>query len=285
MVELNIGGQIFITLRSTLTKRVKKPNRTEYYNPNLLEIFVKKQDNDKKKAIFIDRSPKHFNYVLDFLRKVNTNAQIRMPTDDKDLMELKDEAIYYKIEGLIELTAPFLNSSIITLNQNKDLFKLCNFPFNSKWKLLYRGTVDGFSSEDFHNRCDNISRTLTIIKSANSNIFGGYTGLTWDSTTSHKSDSNTFLFSLVNIDKAPIRMNYNRKGDCIYCSPLYGPSFGEGSDLRVSTDSNVNQNSYANLGYSYTHPKYGYGSIEARSFMAGAYYFQVIDIEVFVRED
>ena len=38
---------------------------------------------------------------------------------------------------------------------------------------------DGFDSDDFHSRCDNIGRTLTIIKVKNNpHIFGGYTEAT-----------------------------------------------------------------------------------------------------------
>jgi hypothetical protein len=48
-----------------------------------------------------------------------------------------------------------------------DLIDLCEFSQNDKWSLLYRGTRDGFGSNDFHSRCDGHSNTLTILKVEN----------------------------------------------------------------------------------------------------------------------
>ena len=63
-----------------------------------------------------------------------------------------------------------------------ELLKLCEFSPNDKWSLLYRGTRDGFGSNDFHSKCDGKSNTLTILKAKQSEfIFGGYTEAEWDS--------------------------------------------------------------------------------------------------------
>ena len=45
-------------------------------------------------------------------------------------------------------------------------------------KLLFRGSENGFSSNEFHKRCDNKGATITIVKS-NNHIFGGYTDIPW----------------------------------------------------------------------------------------------------------
>jgi hypothetical protein len=47
------------------------------------------------------------------------------------------------------------------------------------------------------------------------------------------------------------------------------------NDFYIADKSNININSCSNLGHSYTHPDYVYESNEARSFLAGSYYFQV----------
>ena len=39
----------------------------------------------------------------------------------------------------------------------------------------------------------------------------------------------------------------------------------------------------SNLGHSYTHPNYAYGSNESKSYLAGSYNFQVSEIEVFMK--
>jgi len=56
------------------------------------------------------------------------------------------------------------------------------------------------------------------------------------------------------------------------------------NDLHIADKSNININSFSNLGHSYTHPDFVYGSNEARSFLAGSYNFQVSEIEVYTKE-
>ena len=48
-----------------------------------------------------------------------------------------------------------------------------------KFKLLYRGSRNGFKALDFHRCCDNQGCTFTIIKSEMGKIFGGYTDIPW----------------------------------------------------------------------------------------------------------
>ena len=49
-----------------------------------------------------------------------------------------------------------------------------------KFKLILRGSRDGFSSRKFHEICDNKSHTILIIKVKNSNeILGGYNPIIW----------------------------------------------------------------------------------------------------------
>lgn len=42
-------------------------------------------------------------------------------------------------------------------------------------KLIHRASENNFSSSKFHQNCDNKGPTLTIIKSNNGKIFGGFT--------------------------------------------------------------------------------------------------------------
>jgi hypothetical protein len=79
------------------------------------------------------------------------------------------------IEG-INVSGLF-QSEILTAAQAIDLIELCDFKLHDKFDLIYRATQDGFTTLDFHRKCDGISNTLVIIKvKGNENIFGGYTG-------------------------------------------------------------------------------------------------------------
>ena len=49
-------------------------------------------------------------------------------------------------------------------------------------KLLYRASDYGFLVSKFHEKCDGIPHTLTVLKNNFNKIVGGYTPLTWQST-------------------------------------------------------------------------------------------------------
>ena len=91
-------------------------------------------------------------------------------------------------------------------------------------KILYKSSIDGGEPINFHEKCDDIPNTLTLIKSNENKRFGGFTSVTWESSSEiiYKDDINAFLFSL---DKLNI---YPNKGlNCaICCVDSFGPIFG-----------------------------------------------------------
>lgn len=161
------------------------------------------------------------------------------------------------------------------------LSDLLEFSIKSKWSLLYQGSKDGFKADNFHSKCNERNRTLTLIKTTNNYIFGGYTEAKWDSSDL-RTDKNTFLFSLVNKDKSPIKMNINKNDDrAIYCMASFGPIFGSGHDICISDGCNLNSDSYSKLGGSFVHPDYLNDAEQAKCFLAGESNFKVAEIEVF----
>ena len=60
VVTINVGGRLFTTRLSTLTKVA--------YFENLFGKNFKRFDKDYQGHIFIDRDPEYFNYVLNYLR-------------------------------------------------------------------------------------------------------------------------------------------------------------------------------------------------------------------------
>ena len=46
--------------------------------------------------------------------------------------------------------------------------------------LIYCASRDGWEASRFHANCDNKGPTVTVVKSRNNNIFGGYTEQSWD---------------------------------------------------------------------------------------------------------
>jgi hypothetical protein len=119
-------------------------------------------------------------------------------------------------------------------------------------KLIYRASRDGFAASSFHSKFDNISNTVTIIKTTSNSVFGGFTSATLKSS-GNAYDSNAFIFSLRrsgNSNKE--RLNVTRPDNAIFSYSSYGPIFGYGYDICTSDSSNTNLNSYSNLGYSIT---------------------------------
>ena len=60
----------------------------------------------------------------------------------------------------------------------------------SKPKLLYRVLRDGWDASDFHRMCDGKGATVTVVKSSDGYIFGGYTDVAWDQIV---EDTRTLL--------------------------------------------------------------------------------------------
>jgi len=182
-----------------------------------------------------------------------------------------------------------LKSEIVTDSKHcAELIKLCEFSPSDKFSLLYRGTRDGFKQRDFHSKCDGKSNTLTIFKAKESKfIFGGFTSVSWESSAidKSKSDPNAFLFSLTNKDKRPLKMKVdpNQHEYAINCDSKYGPSFG--GDICIVNNANTTMDSYSDLGCYYKHPQYEYWTNEARTFLAGSFYFQLDEIEVYQKDE
>ncbi len=66
----------------------------------------------------------------------------------------------------------------------------------------------------------------------------------------------------------------------IYCRPSNGPIFGNGFDLFICDLANTTASCSSSLGNSYHHPQPSQG----KSYLAGAEYFQLSEIEVYQKK-
>ena len=149
-----------------------------------------------------------------------------------------------------------------------------------KLKLLYRGSRDGFGTDDFHNKCDNHFKTITIIETTKGFIFGGYTQATWSSSSGkYTNDPNAFLFSLVNRFNKPFLSKVINVNTAIYSFSSCGPTFGSGHDICICDNSNTSEQSSSNFPHSYSQPK----DINDPNgnYLCDSRNFQVKEIEVF----
>ncbi|EXX54641.1 uncharacterized protein OCT59_001222 [Rhizophagus irregularis] len=121
-----------------------------------------------------------------------------------------------------------------------------------EFKLILRGSRDGFSPSKFHETCDNRSHTILIIKVKDSNeILGGYNPIMWTSDITwgatkdsfifsfkNKNDIENYILSRVKVEKCAIINGYN-------C----GPSFAAGLIIGIMNGDDIHNNNIHNRGY------------------------------------
>ena len=136
-------------------------------------------------------------------------------------------------------------------------------------------------ASDFHAKCDNKGATITVIRSTDGFMFGGFSDKPWTSSNKYCESDKAFLFFFKipsnEVGPTKIRTKQNVCSGATYHISSYGPRFGGGlSELHIDSDSNNNINSYSNLGITYEIPP-----VQTYTFLVGSNYFKVSEIEVF----
>ncbi|GET03181.1 carbohydrate-binding module family 13 protein [Rhizophagus clarus] len=132
-----------------------------------------------------------------------------------------------------EINSKSIDSKIITTQHveliSKWIDRLKATEKTYEFKLIFRGSRDGFSPSKFHEICDNKFRTISIIKVKDSNeILGGYNPNGWKSLYSYSTTKDSFIFSFKNKDniKNFILSRVKIENCAIFNSHSCGPSFG-----------------------------------------------------------
>ena len=101
---------------------------------------------------------------------------------------------------LINFSKQVFPSTILSFKEDTDFFqllvnKLMDKIAHKRIKLLYRASENDFTSQSYHDKCDNHMHgpLITIIKSNYGNIFGGYTSCI-NITNSEGSSRDAFIF-------------------------------------------------------------------------------------------
>ncbi|CAL2033841.1 unnamed protein product [Caenorhabditis brenneri] len=95
IVKLNVGGKVFHTKKATLAKFGLFKRELERH-----EFFTYKTDIEFDDAgnIFIDRSPKHVDTILNYMR----DGVAPLPEKQPDLVEVYREAKHYELHDLVD---------------------------------------------------------------------------------------------------------------------------------------------------------------------------------------
>ena len=133
VLTLNVGGMLYTTTRSTLTK----------YRDSMLGAMFDgafELPTDCNGHYFIDRDGETFRYVLNFLR----THKICVPDDYKNLELLEAEADYYQIEPLLEIVR-----DMISKNKNKSGYyiEILDFEETAYFYRFYSDPPRGLNAE------------------------------------------------------------------------------------------------------------------------------------------
>ncbi|CAB4416969.1 unnamed protein product [Rhizophagus irregularis] len=157
----------------------------------------------------------------EFLNKVFPYQKLLDPQLYKDLMNYHLDGDNKIISTIQSARGSIIDSKLITsktaayiaswIDKKENQNPIYRFrPYSSldnpyEFKLLLRGSRDGFSSESFHKLCDNKAKTITIAKvKGTSEILGGYNPLIWESKDnfeySETNESFIFSFTFMNLN-------------------------------------------------------------------------------------
>ena len=121
-----------------------------------------------------------------------------------------------------------LDSVILENSKRKEEFlkKILEWSGYNKMELIYRGTRDGSTSNDFHNKCDNQGPTICLYQNEKNNIFGGFSPISWENNGSWKKCEESFIFTLTNIyGIEPTKFPHLNNKNSVNHNSSQGPSF------------------------------------------------------------
>ncbi|EXX52050.1 uncharacterized protein OCT59_021106 [Rhizophagus irregularis] len=224
----NYSNDDFNVLKNTLQQFIPFINFTEFTSKEFLNKVY-----PYKKIIPEDL---HENLISCFLdndykpskksgqRTINETKKISLKNIDSKIITIQHAELISKWIDRLDITDELKNSY--------------------DFKLIFRGSRDGFTPEKFHEICDDKSHTVSIIKVKNSDeILGGYNPIMWESRDYDFSDydysktKDSFIFSFNNkVDiKNHILSRVENENYAIDNSISLGPSFGI-SDLVICGD-------------------------------------------------
>jgi hypothetical protein len=107
--------------------------------------------------------------------------------------------------GICNSLITAMDSAILSSTDQANLLNLIQ-KSDKIFRLAYRATRNGWRGYDFHDHCNFIPNTLTVIKSTTGYVFGGFINGRWNSYGTYNSDPYSFLYTLTNPSNIPAVM-------------------------------------------------------------------------------
>ena len=215
-------------------------------NINSKNYEIKIEDLIKLNLI-IEYSPGKKIELLIPRKNLDENIQLNLITEltniKKENKEIKEKLLYLEQKINILLQEKDKKDDLkgfenTIIKNNSEAVKILKWicPNNERRvKLLYKATPEENTRDDFHRKCDNKGATVTIIETTKGRRFGGYTSLSWDSSSGWKDDKEAFLFSLDNDKKYDVIQDSEYK---VWSNTGYGQWFGNNGNIGLAYEKN-----------------------------------------------
>ncbi|CAG8579146.1 5448_t:CDS:2 [Paraglomus occultum] len=134
-------------------------------------------------------------------------------------------------------------ASWIDRKEDADFYTCDNTPYD--FKLLVRGSRDGFDADTFHTKCDDQGATVVVLKIRDSGeVIGGYNPIRWVTGNGHLITEESFIYSFGLTGKIEAgKISRPQRTNCAI--PLndrnHGPCFGD-KDLWMTNNFNEDRN-------------------------------------------
>ena len=249
IIEINAGGTIITARRSILTQ-LKNTRLEALFNGRWDKKFLR----DVNGRIFLDVNAMGFQAIVDYLNELTISSLDDLP--DAPCVEAELEYILkhqLDLFGLADKMPP--DSNIIKDASQATLLHnwLEEDGVDGVFRLLYRTSRDGETSQSFHAKCDNKGCTITIIETTDGHIIGGYSNTPWSSSTRWSGAKKAFLFVLPDAASSPtsspckMKLKNPNDGRAVRHLADWGPIFGEGNhDLYVSVEASQVHTNFGN---------------------------------------
>ena len=224
-----------------LSWKIENINNINIDNNKIKYKVEKRKENKQYIKTYEGNNP----YCLINNLEFNTNYEFRICSIYNDIIGSWTEI--YKIKTLE------FDSIILKNHQRKTEYikKMLEWSGYNKMELIYRGSRDGMTSNNFDNECDNQDPTIILYENEKS-VFGEFTSISWSTDGKWQASSDFFIFTLINIHnteptKFPFK-NSDKYG--VFHHSSYEPLFEGGHDINSTSDF-LNNKIYTNFPCSY----------------------------------
>ena len=214
----------------------------EIFNKEFIEQKIKIEEQNKK----INQLETKIKNLEDENQKIKNELKIILSNDKiqkekLDIDKKEEKTINEKNEKINEIFD--FKSEIMNTEFFNQLNKWINPEKSLKYELIFKASEDGDNCQTFHKICDGKGPTVTIVKSKNAYIFGGYLTVPFSSDRKAHTDDKAFLFSLTNMKKFKI---LDPEHAVFHYGKGWGPYIGrkDNCDLAIKSECLSNKKSY-----------------------------------------